>query len=38
MRVIPIEQQTGLEAMAADGGACNETEGRVPKPVLPLIC
>ena len=37
MRVIPIEQQTGLEAMTPDGGACNETEGRVPKPVLPLI-
>ena len=36
MRVIPIAQDP-LASMGADGGGCNESEGRVPRLALPLV-
>jgi hypothetical protein len=37
MRVIPIAQATMLGATNANGAGCNEAEGHVPKPELPLV-
>ena len=36
MRLIPIAQDA-LTAMSADGGGCNDAEGKVPKLALPLV-